>query len=408
MNRAGFVSALGVSVALASRAARAQGPSRPNVMLGDEVFLNETWRELDGRCIGIVTNQTGVTSRLEHIVDAVRRNPQICVKALFAPEHGLRGDHSAGAYVPSYTDPRTNLPVYSLYGPTRHPTAAMLSGIDVLLFDIQDVGARDYTFVSTMAYVMQSAAKYGKEIWILDRPNPVGGAIVEGPVLEPRYRTFVGIYPIALRHGMTLGELAGMFNEAFGIHARLRVIPMRGWQRTMLWPDTGLSWIPTSPNIPTWMTALLYPCTGLAGTAGLNNGVGTHNPFGYAGHYEMDPRRYADALGELDLPGVRFRPVTWSPPTGFWANKTLGGVELLVFEPRVFLAVRTAVELLVTAREVMPSSISVGDQRGIDIIWGTDTIREGLLSGADADDIIAAWNPGVAAFKSFREKYLLY
>ena len=408
MNRTGFISALGASLALANKAAAAQPVGLGNIVLGDEVFLSETWRELDGRCVGIVTNQTGVTSHLEHIVDAVRRNRQICVKALFAPEHGLRGDHGAGAYVPSYIDPQTNLPVYSLYGPTRHPTAAMLSGIDVLLFDIQDVGARDYTFVSTMAYVMESAAKYGKEIWILDRPNPSGGEIVEGPVLEPRYRSFVGIYPIALRHGMTLGELARMFNAAFGIRANLRVIPMRGWRRSMLWPDTDLTWVPSSPNIPTWKTALLYPCTGLAGTAGLNNGVGTSNPFGYAGHYQMDPQRYADAMSSLDLPGVRFRPMTWSPATGFWANKTLGGVELLVSEPHVFLAVRTAVELLVTARQLMPSAINLGDQRGIDIIWGTDSIREGLLSGASTDDIIATWNPGVAAFKSFREKYLLY
>ncbi len=205
----------------------------------------------------MIANQSGVTSRLESIVDAIRRHGAIRIKAIYAPEHGFRGDRNAGASVASYVDSQTHLPVYSLYGASRHPSAAMLEGVDVLLFDIQDVGSRAYTYISTMAYAMQSARTYGKEFWVLDRPNPIGGAVVEGPVLEPAYESFIGLYPIPIRHGMTVGELATLFNERFGIGAKLRVVRMNGWRRSMIWPDTGLQWVQTSPNIPTWQTTVV-------------------------------------------------------------------------------------------------------------------------------------------------------
>jgi uncharacterized protein YbbC (DUF1343 family) len=220
-----------------SGAARAESPP---VTLGDDAFLDHGWRELHGRCIGIVTNASGVTSSGENFVDAVLRHGHICVRALFAPEHGLRGDRPAGSYVASYTDARTGLPVYSLYGATRHPSATMLDGVDVLVFDIQDVGARAYTYISTLAYVMQSAAAAGKEIWVLDRPNPIGGTLVEGPVLDPAFKSFVGLYPIPERHGMTIGELARLFNGAFHIGAHLDVFPMSGWRRDMVWNRPAL------------------------------------------------------------------------------------------------------------------------------------------------------------------------
>ena len=400
MNRRAFLAASSVvTLGLAS-------PDK--IALGDDVFLTDTWRELGGRCIGIVTNQTGVTSQGQSILDAARRNPQICVKALFSPEHGLRGDRAAGAYVGSYVDPLSGLPVYSLYGATRRPSAAMLAGIDVLVFDIQDVGARAYTYISTMAYVMEAAAHYGKEIWVLDRPNPIGGATVESPVLEPEYKSFIGLYPIAMRHGMTIGELAQLFNEAFGIHAKLRVIPMRGWQREMLWGDTGLAWVQSSPNIPNWRTTILYPCTGLLPGAGINNATGTAKPFQYAGAYGLSSERYASAMNAIGLPGISFQPIAWSPLSGFWSGKTLSGVALGVYEPRAFLAVRTAVELLVTARDISPGVISVQSKYAIDRDWGTDTLREGLQSGKSANEIIAQWNPRLAEFKKLRERYLLY
>ena len=407
MKRATFV-ACSAAAAVSPRASFAEQMKPAEVVLGDEIFLRESWRELGNRAIGIVTNQTGVTSQLESLVDAARRNTAITVKALFSPEHGLRGDQTAGAYVASYTDPTTGLPVYSLYGPTRHPSEAMLSGIDVLLFDIQDVGARTYTYASTMAYVMEAAAQYGKEVWILDRPNPAGGAIVEGPVLEPQFKSFIGLYPVAMRHGMTFGELARMLNDAFGIRAKLRVISMRGYRRSMVWPDTGLWWVQSSPNIPTWRSAMLMPCTGLIASMGINNATGTAKPFSYAGAYGMDAERYAAALNVLDLPGVWFRAAAWSTFGGFWANKTLTGVEIVIEDPHEFLAVRTAVELLVTARSIMPRTLSLHNAHSIDMDWGTDSIRTGLLDDKSSDEIVRGWAARLDAFKALRSKYLLY
>ena len=254
-----LVAALLAAACLAFPAfARAATPPPASVVLGDEVFLETAARDLRGRCVGIVTNQTGVTSALVPLVDALTSEGSVCVKALYAPEHGLRGDQPAGHYVSSYVDPQTKLPVFSLYGPQRHPTAQMLAGVDVLLFDIQDVGARSYTFVSTMAYVMEAAKQYNKEVWVLDRPNPAGADVVEGPVLDPAFKSFIGLYPIAFRHGMTVGELARLFNDEFGVGCKLRVVPMRGYRRSMTWPQTGLQWIPTSPNIPEWDLSLIH------------------------------------------------------------------------------------------------------------------------------------------------------
>ena len=235
----------------------------------------------------------------------------------------------------------------------------MLAGIDVLVFDIQDVGSRAYTYISTMAYAMQSARQYGKEFWVLDRPNPIGGAIVEGPVLEPAYESFIGLYPIPMRHGMTVGELAALFNDHFGIGARLRVIRMNGWHRSTLWPDTGLQWVPTSPNIPTWQTTFVYPGTGLLDSMGINNGSGWTKPFFLAGALGIDATHLADVLNRRNLPGVWFRPIAWSPLAGFWKERELTGVELIVFDPRRFLAVRSAVEILVAVRDIAPHALTL-------------------------------------------------
>ncbi len=376
------------------------------VTLGDEVFLQDAWRELNGRCVGVITNQTGVTSHLESIVDAIKRNAHICIKAVYAPEHGLRGDRTAGAYVPSYTDGHTGLPVYSLYGATRRPSAAMLTGIDVLLFDIQDVGSRTYTYISTMAYAMQAAREFHKEIWILDRPNPIGG-MVEGPVLDPHFASFIGLYSIAMRHGMTVGELARLFNEHFGIGAKLRVVAMRGYRHSMLWPATGLQWVQTSPNIPEWDTAVVYPATGLIDSAGLNNGTGYTKPFKYAGALGVDAERLAQGLNARNIPGVYFRPAYWTPSSGFWKDKELSGVELVVFDPHVFPAVRTAVEILAAARNLAPQLLKM-DSAALDRDWGTDQLRLRLQSGAPPSAIVNGWAASRQSFETLRKHYLLY
>ncbi len=378
-----------------------------NVTLGDEVFLTQTWRELDGRRVGVITNQTGVTSRLVTLVDALRRNPAIKLNAIYAPEHGFRGDRTAGSYVPSYIDAATGLPVYSLYGPTRHPSEAMLHDVDVLLFDIQDVGSRAYTFISTMAYGMQSAAAQGKEFWVLDRPNPVGST-VEGPVLEPSESSFIGLYPIAMRHGMTVGELARLFNEHFDIGCKLRVVAMRGYTRAMVWPDTGLQWVPSSPNIPTWQTTFPYLCTGLIDSSGVNGGVGTTRPFFYAGGPGLDGNALAERLNALDLPGVYFRSAAWSPTSGFWNGKELSGVELVIFDWHSFLAVRSAVEILCTVRAIAPHLIDLKNTTEIDRDWGTSSMRMRLAAGDGPSDFFAAWQPRLDEFRELRARYLLY
>jgi len=404
MNRLDFVStAVGVLGGLSGVRMVAQ---QNNVELGDDVFLSTTWRELRGRSVGIITNQSGVTSQGEAFVDAVLAARGVHVKALFAPEHGLRGDRPAGESVASYVDTKTGLPVYSLYGATRHPSAAMLEGVDVLLFDVQDVGSRAYTYISTMAYAMQSAKTFGKEFWVLDRSNPVGGVAVEGPVLDPAYASFIGLYPIAMRHGMTIGELARMFNDRFGIGATLRVVPMNGWQRSMIWPDTGLTWVATSPNVPTWQTTFVLLCTGLVDNAGINNGVGTATPFFFAGAYRLDGARLAASLNARRLRGVTFSPATWTPSAGFWKNRQLSGVRLDV-DPRRFEPVRTAVEILVAVRSIDPRAIDV-KAAPLDRDWGTASLRRGLLSGESADGIVSGWSNGIADFRALRARYLLY
>ncbi|HEY6233818.1 MAG TPA: DUF1343 domain-containing protein, partial [Candidatus Elarobacter sp.] len=354
----------------------------------------------------IVTNQSGVLSSGEPLVDAVHRNSQIAVKALFGPEHGIRGTVLAGETVGSSTDEKTGLPVHSLYGKTRHPSKEMLDGIDVLLFDIQDVGARPYTYVSTMAYVMESAAQYGKEVWVLDRPNPIGGLLLDGPVLDPKFKSFIGLYPIPERHGMTVGELARMFNEHFAIGCKLRVIPMQGWTRDMLWSDTTLKWVPTSPNMPYARTTLVYLATGLVDEAGVNNGIGTDRPFEYAGGYSFDPGAFRAALTARNIPGVEFEPADWSPVRGFWAGKTLHGVAINVTDPHTFPNVRTAIEILAAARA--QGKYHVAHEQIMDRDWGTDAVRLALDEGTSPDAIVASWQPGLHAFKSLRSKYLLY
>lgn len=409
LSRVAFLGAAGAAAALPLVDARALAAPVPpaKVTLGDEAFLRGAWRDLGTHAIGVVTNQTGVTSDLVTIVDGIKHNPAIAIKAIYAPEHGFRGDRPAGGYVASYVDESTRLPVYSLYGPSRKPGADMLRGIDVLLYDIQDVGDRAYTYISTLAYVMQAAKAYGKSVWVLDRPNPLSGAIVEGPVLDPRFSSFIGLYPIPVRHGMTVGELAKLFNDRFGIGCDLRVIPMKGYTRDMLWPETGLQWVQTSPNIPEWDTTLVYPATGLIDNAGVNNGTNYTKPFKYAGAYGLDGAKLATYLNDRSIPGVHFRSAAWTPLAGFWAGKTLTGVELVVVDAHAFRSIRTAVELLVAVRKTGRQYLSI-NAAGLDKDWGTDTLRKGLEDGLDADAILAGWEAETRAFVAMRERYLLY
>jgi uncharacterized protein YbbC (DUF1343 family) len=406
MRRGAFLASAGAAAAVPVLARATTLPRSVRVRLGDDAVVQGDWTQLIGRTVGVVTNASGVLATGESVVDALARNTKITIKALFGPEHGIRGTATAGSTVASSVDAKTGLPVHSLYGATRRPTKAMLDGIDVLLFDIQDVGARPYTYVSTMAYVMEAAAEYGKDVWVLDRPNPIGGVLIDGPVLDPKYKSFVGLYPIPERHGMTVGELARMFNEHFGIGCTLRVVRMSGWTRDMLWADTGLTWVPTSPNMPYARTTLVYLATGLVDEAGVNNGVGTDRPFEYAGGYGFDAAAFRDTLAARKIPGVEFEPVDWVPARGFWAGKTLRGVQLTVTDPAAFPNVRTAVELLAAARA--QGKYHVANEKIMDRDWGTDAVRLALSDGASADAIVASWQPGLRAFAALRSKYLLY
>jgi uncharacterized protein YbbC (DUF1343 family) len=405
LTRSAFLAGAGAAVAtLAGPSAGAARPAR--ITLGDDVFVRDVATQLRGRALGIVTNPTGVLSNGTSLVDALAGTGGVTVKALFGPEHGIRGSAGAGEVVGASVDARTGLPVYSLYGKTRRPTAEMLAGIDVLVFDIQDVGARPYTYVSTMAYVMEAAAQNGKDVWILDRPNPTGGVLVDGPVLEPKFRSFVGLYPIPERHGMTVGELARLINDHFGVGCRLHVAPMQGWTRDMLWADTGLVWIPTSPNMPFARTTLVYLATGLVDEGGVNNGVGTDRPFEYAGGYGFDAAAFRATLAARAIPGVEFEPADWVPVRGFWKDKTLSGVTINLTDPHRFPSVRTAVELLAAARA--QGKFHVAHEAIMDRDWGTDAVRTALEAGASPEAITAAWRPGLAAFASLRGRYLLY
>jgi uncharacterized protein YbbC (DUF1343 family) len=283
--------------------------------VGEEVLLNDRMDLLKGKRVGLITNPTGVDRSLKSIVDTFYHNKNIHLTALFGPEHGVRGSEDAGAYVPFYIDKKTHIPVYSLYGETKKPTPEMLKNVDVLVFDIQDVGTRFYTYIYTMAYAMQAAKENHIPFIVLDRPNPLGGTKVEGPVLDPKYSSFVGMYPIALRHGMTVGELAKYFNNEFNIGADLTVVKMKGWKRNEYYDETPLQWVMPSPNMPTLDTALVYPGAALFEGTNVSEGRGTTRPFELIGAPYIDGDVLAQKLNELKLPGVVFRSANFTPTT---------------------------------------------------------------------------------------------
>src|SRR5690625_3902019 len=291
-----FLLVLG-TLAIATMADQGKTEEEPadDLKLGVEVLLDEQMDLLDGKRVGLITNPTGVDQELNHIVDVLHNDPEVDLTTLYGPEHGVRGDAQAGEYVEFYIDEITGLPVYSLYGETRKPTPEMLEDVDVLIFDIQDVGARFYTYIYTMAYAMEAAQENELEFVVLDRPNPISGYDVEGPVLDPEYASFVGNYPIPLRHAMTVGELALFFNEEFDINADMTVVEMTGWERGMYYDDTDLEFVLPSPNMPTLDTALVYPGTALIEGTNLSEGRGTTKPFELLGAPFVNSTEFAAA-----------------------------------------------------------------------------------------------------------------
>ncbi|MFT3763649.1 MAG: DUF1343 domain-containing protein [Pseudoxanthomonas sp.] len=382
--------------------------------LASRFLLHERAGELEGKHIGLVTNMTGVDRELRSDVDLLAARRDFSLVALFGPEHGVHGDVQAGDHVESSRDAATGLPVHSLYGEHREPTAEMLRGIDLLLFDIQDVGARYYTYPYTLANVLRAAKKNGIPVWVLDRPNPLGGEKVEGPVLEPAFSSFVGMFPIPVRHGLTIGELARLFNAEFGIGADLTVVKMHGWRRDDAEPGGTLPWVPPSPNMPTRDTALVYPGTALLEGTNVSEGRGTTRPFETVGAPFVDARRLTDALDALGLPGVRFRPTWFTPSFSKHAGKLCGGVQIHVVDRDAFQSFRTGLAVVKALHDLYPQqfrfqSDAPGASPGFfDKLAGNAWIREGIERGESLDAMEQHWQPGLRRFEEVRQRYLLY
>ncbi len=381
---------------------------------GIDVLLADMPAQLQGKRIGLVTNPTGVDAQLRSDVDLLAARKDVKLVALFGPEHGVRGDAQAGDQVAAQADAATGLPLYSLYGETKAPNAAMLKGVDVLVYDIQDIGTRYYTFAYTLANVLKAGKQFHVPVWVLDRPNPLGGEIVEGPVLEPQFASFVGMYPIPVRHGLTIGELAALFNTEFGIGAELHVVKMQGWSRTMREPGHALPWLMPSPNMPTADTALAYPGIGLLEGTNVSEGRGTTKPFEIVGAPFVDADKLAAALNAVNLPGVRWRPVWFTPTFSKYANEPCAGVQLHVLDKGVFQSFRTGVALVKALHDLYPqqfkfaSNAPGGSPDFFHKLSGNAWLQDAIERGDSLDAIEARWQPGLRQFGQARRKYLLY
>ena len=385
------------------------------VQLGNEVLASGGFKELQGKRVGLITNPSGINRNGESTIDLLRRAPEVKLLALFGPEHGVNGDVKAGELIAERTDRRTRLPVHSLYGATRKPTPAMLKGLDALVYDLQDTGVRSYTFISTMGLAMEACAEAGVEFLVLDRPNPLGGERVEGPMVEDRFRSFVGQWNIPYAYGMTCGELARMINGEGWIKSpcKLTVVRMIGWRRSMVWPDTGLAWVPTSPNVPRADSPLYYAATGLfgemAGGSGANIGTRLKRPFECVIAPWLDANQLSAAMNSLGLPGLRFP--TFSV---VHEGQRLHGVSLKIDDPVQAPLVAVNFYLLDAIRKASGHDVFAEamkrnkDFQMFDKVCGSDEIRRDLKAGKTGREIVHSWRSGEEAFRQRRQKYLLY
>jgi uncharacterized protein YbbC (DUF1343 family) len=385
------------------------------IVLGSERLLASP--TLDGRRVGIVCNPASVDAELRHVADRLAAHPRARLGAIFGPQHGFRSDVQDNMIETRHgVDQIRRVPVYSLYSETREPTAEMLQDLDALVIDLQDVGVRIYTYIYTMANCLKAARRHGLKVIVCDRPNPVGGASLEGPVLVPGNESFVGMYPIPMRHGMTIGELAQLFNDHFGIGADLEVVTMEGWRRDAYFDATGRTWIMSSPNIPTFDTTLVYPGTVLFEGTNISEGRGTTRPFELVGAPWIVAERFADQMNRRELPGVFFRPVLFEPTFHKHARTGCGGCQIHVLDRRTFRPVETAVALLEAFRDEGPGQFRWKDppyeyeyeRNPFDVLAGSPVLREQIESGLPAADIARSWETPVREFAQLREKFLLY
>lgn len=381
--------------------------------LGVEVLLNEQKHLIEGKRVGLITNPTGVDQELNSIVDLLHNDPDVELTALYGPEHGVRGSAQAGEYVEYYIDEKTGLPVYSLYGQTKKPTPEMLENVDVLLFDIQDVGTRFYTYIYTMAYAMEAAKENNIPFIVLDRPNPQGGAKVEGPVLDMKYSSFVGNYAIPLRHGMTVGELAKLFNEEYGIGADLTVVEMNGWKRNMYYDDTNLPFVMPSPNMPTLETALVYPGAALIEGTNVSEGRGTTKPFELIGAPFINADDLSAHLNSLKLPGVTFRAASFTPFFSKHSGKLSHGIQIHITNRNSFKPVETGLHIVKAIHDMYPEDFQfrAENSAGIsffDNLMGNGWVREAIEEGKSVEEISHQWQEELDQFNQTRKQYLLY
>jgi len=385
------------------------------VVLGSERLFESS--ALNGARVGLVCNPASVDRRLRHVADRFAADPQARLAALFGPQHGFRSDVQDNMIETRHAeDELRRVPLYSLYSEVREPTAEMLRDIDVLVIDLQDVGVRIYTYIYTMANCLKAARRHGIKVIVCDRPNPIGGVQVEGPVLARGFESFVGMYPIPMRHGLTIGEIARLFNETFAIGADLDIVAMDGWRRDMYWDETGLTWIISSPNIPTFDTTLVYPGAVLFEGTNVSEGRGTTRPFELIGAPWVVAERFADAMNRRDLPGVFFRPVVFEPTFQKHAGTACAGVQVHVLDRSTCRPVEVGVALIEAFRASDPDRFRWKDppyeyeyeKMPIDCLAGSSTLREQIDAGAAAHDIAASWGGALAEFERLRVKVLLY
>lgn len=382
------------------------------VMTGVEVLRQGGFECLRGKRVGLITNPTGVDSNLKSTVDILFEAEEVNLVALYGPEHGVRGNIAAGEKVNDQIDAKTGLKVYSLYGKTRKPTAEMLAGVDVLVYDIQDIGCRSYTFISTLGLVMEAAAELKKKVVVLDRPNPLGGLKIEGSGVSKGYFSFVSQFDIPYIYGMTCGELANYINEE--IKCDLTVVPMLGWERTMNFKDTGLPWVPTSPQIPSTTSAICYPATGIIGEMGfLNIGVGYTLPFEVMAAPWVDGVVLADSLNAKKIPGVSFRSITFKPLFGSMQGKSVQGVQIHITDFNTVRLSEIQFHVIEVMHKLYPdynlfSNETKSRNNMFDKVCGTNFIREEFSKNYSTKDILPYWNKDEASFREKIVKYFIY
>lgn len=382
----------------------AQQQLSAQVLAGIDVLERDDFRALADQKVGLITNHTGTNLKGVSTVTLLHESAAVDLVALFSPEHGIAGKLDQ-ANIDDARDTTTGIKIFSLYGKTRVPTDRMLRGIETIVFDIQDIGTRFYTYISTMGGAMEAASKHGVRFVVLDRPNPIDGQTVQGPVLDPGSESFVGYHPIPVRHGMTVGELAQMFKAERKLELDLSVIPVEGWQRDQMFDAIGRRWINPSPNMRSLTQAVLYPGVGLLETTNLSVGRGTDTPFEVIGAPWIDGIPLASDLNAQGLPGVRFVPIRFTPDASKHANQSCGGVNVIITHRDIFDPLKTGLALALTLRKLYPTDWQTGS---LNRLLASEKTRDGILAGVTLDQLQASYREELSAFKRRREQFLIY